>query len=168
MADRYRRPDIPPGVICPSCGGYYMSWDEPITNAWSCPCGHEQDLVHWLTPGVSRMLRIEPGAFGGNPTYVEKYDVMSGKTWWKRENRNIGGVLSISARIREVVYSEEQYELIRWSLRKYDRGWSVLEIFTIINRFWQPLLGQTPLVSRTVLMWVGIQRMQAKRGLEWP
>jgi hypothetical protein len=168
MADRFKRPDLPPGVLCPVCRHAYLVWNRNGNGVWTCVCGHKQDLVHWLTLGVSRMLHIEPGAFGGNPTYVEKYDVMSGKTWWKRENRNIGVVSSTSVKIREVVYSEEQYELIRWSLRKYDRGWSVLEIFTIINRFWQPLLGQTPLVSRTVLTWVGIKRMQAKRGLEWP
>lgn len=175
MADRYRPVDIPIGPLCPTCNHAYMVWDRhdgrftTVRDAWSCVCGHQQDSVHWLTPGATRRLHIQPDTFGDDPVYVERYDVMSGKSWWQREiNGASYARKSRRGRIYQVAYTNEQYELVRWSLWMYDRGWTNREIYDVVKHFWMQQLGQTPLVSRKVFIWVTHRSRMMKRGLEWP
>lgn len=173
MADRFRRPDIPDGPVCPECTDGILRWLPEIEDRfgfWFCSlCGHEQDLVHWLTLGATRRLHTQPDSFGDNPEYVERQDVMSGKAWWQRDINGHSAVRrSRRARIYQVAYTEAQYQLISWSVWMHEGGWTVAEIHQIIKYFWPQLMGQTPLVSRTVFAWMVTRKSMAKKGLEWP
>lgn len=179
MADRFKRPDIPDGPACPECLVGKLVWflfDDGVDKwnrwgVWNCDeCDHEEDLVHWLTLGATRRLHTMPDTFGDNPQYVERQDVMSGKSWWQREiNGNSVVRRSRRAGIYQVAYTQMQYELVRWSMWMYEfKGWHNSEIFAVIAHFWPQEFGQTPLVSRTVSAWVQTRKVMRKRGLEWP
>lgn len=165
-------PRPPTNPDCPVCIEGKLIWSQSAA-VWTCNsniCEHEQDFVHWLTPGATRRLHIQPDAFGDNPEYEEIWDNQTAKNWLMRtvNPRKIATRHSRRPGVYQVAYSNLQYDLVGWSLYMYDRGWDVREIWAVLRHFWPQLPSQTPLASRTVWTWVLTRRKMRRRGLTWP
>lgn len=95
---------------------------------------------------------------------------MTGRYWWQRRVNGQSAVRrSRRPGIYQVAYSNDQYDLIGWAVFMHEEcQWSNLEIFRILEHFWEQQPGQTPLTSRTIITWLLIRRRMCKKGLSWP
>lgn len=142
-------------------------------------------MQHWLS-AEGRTIHVPFGTITSKKDFIKVYDPMSGEYWWAVDNGhgapvekwragksftqttlpNGGGV--VKRQVRELVYTEEQYELIGWALWRMDNGWTPQETFQVLRLFWTVERGQTPLTWRTLIAWRRTRSSMQKKGLIWP
>lgn len=141
-----------------------------------------RELKHWRSPS-HRQLIVDYGTVDKRPI-VPIVDALSGETWYARvtsrgeiTNKAFKGRRTIvdengvkkKIQLKEAVYTQDQYDLIKWALDRMDKGHPCSKVYTaLIKRGWEVKVGQTPLSSRKVERWRKIRDSMLKKGLIWP
>lgn len=119
---------------------YVPIWDHATQQWWLC---------RHTTSGVMAIRQV--------PRFMRRID-----------NRNPVTGEKIQMIIIEKLYTERQYELIRWTLRQVDRRCLYVDICNVLRPHWRQLYGQRPLSPGIVAGWQIVRDKHRAKGQVWP
>lgn len=140
------------------------------------------ELRHWLDQGSDRVIWVPYGYEGFKHRFIPQFDVISGQPWVAYYDRVLSDTPKKTSRlsrdgkkiqIKELRYTLDQYELIRWACWRMENGWTAREVYEIMihsrNELrWATFPGQTPLTARKIITWRRHRRNMMSRGWIWP